>query len=104
MDASERPSLKCVARMSCRLALTKKYCCLSRSSLPCGVESSGYSTRDRFFASICSCTAGPEPHMIDGGTTVARNQLVESDGVDIRRVDPVMQIGRSRVLRGLDST
>jgi len=34
-------SFKCVARISCKLALTKKYCCLSRSSLPCGVESSG---------------------------------------------------------------
>ena len=31
--------------MSCNDALTKKYCCLKRSSLPCGVESSGYSTR-----------------------------------------------------------
>ena len=33
-DAKARPSLKCVARMSCKLALTKKYCCLRRSSLP----------------------------------------------------------------------
>ena len=57
IDASVRPSLKCVAKISCKLAQTKKYCCLSRSSLPCGVESSGYSTRDKFFASTCSRTA-----------------------------------------------
>jgi len=41
--------------------------------------------------------------MIDGGTAIARRQLVESDGVDIGRVDPAMQIAGSRVLGGLDS-
>src|SRR5882762_2179799 len=46
---------------------------------------------------------GPEAQMIDGGTAVTRSQLVESDGVDIRRVDPAVQFGRSRVLRNLDS-
>ena len=45
------PSRRCCARMSCRLALTKKYCCRSRSSLPCGVVSSGYRIRDTFLAS-----------------------------------------------------
>jgi adenosylhomocysteinase len=40
-SSSGRPSASCCASMSCRLALTKKYCCLKRSSLPCGVVSSG---------------------------------------------------------------
>src|SRR5882672_6906927 len=49
-------------------------------------------------------STGPEAQMIDGGTAVTRSQLVESDGVDIRRVDPAVQFGRSRVLRSLDSS
>src|SRR5882762_1968444 len=48
--------------------------------------------------------AGPEAQMIDGGTAITRSQLVESDGVDIRRVDPAVQIAGRRVLWGLDST
>ena len=46
-----------LARMSWRLALTKKYCCLKRSSLPCGVVSSGYRMRETFLASTWSATA-----------------------------------------------
>ena len=36
---------------------TKKYCCCSRSSLPCGVESCGYSTLLMFSAKACDRTA-----------------------------------------------
>ena len=114
-DTSVRPSLKCVASISCRLALTKKYCCLRRSSLPCGVESSGYSTRDRFFAVDLFAhgrrviagierldverrdgAARPEPQMIDGGAAIARNQLIETDGVNILGIDPSMRLAQPR--------
>jgi len=56
-EASDRPSLKWVAKYLAGWRSRKNTVCLSRSSLPWGVESSGYSTRDRFFASNWSCTA-----------------------------------------------
>ncbi|CAM5788239.1 hypothetical protein CPER28S_02184 [Cellulomonas persica] len=36
---------------------TKKYCCCSRSSLPWGVESSGYRTLEMFSANVWARTA-----------------------------------------------
>src|SRR5271170_4980380 len=39
-----------------------------------------------------NASTGPEPQMVDGGTAVAGNQLIETDGVDVAGVDPAMQL------------
>ena len=50
------------------------------------------------------CAAGPQPQVIDGGSAVAGNQLIESDGVDVLCIHPTVRLADGGILVGLAAT